>query len=147
MSSGQGSGRVGSGRAVSPRLRFHVTVVTVPSHTLLFCSNLHLPPSLPLSLCFSPEMADKSSFDVQLGDIILTATDGLFDNMPDYMILQELKKLKASSLSLTRAMQTRHLCLLQNFISALLSRLTITSAPVFDDRTRIMTASSRRRAV
>lgn len=39
-------------------------------------------------------MADSSSFDVQLGDIILTATDGLFDNMPDYMILQELKKLK-----------------------------------------------------
>lgn len=31
---------------------------------------------------------------MQLGDIILTATDGLFDNMPDYMILQELKKLK-----------------------------------------------------
>ncbi|MCI4388515.1 hypothetical protein PGIGA_G00086820 [Pangasianodon gigas] len=44
----------------------------------------------------SPEMADRSSFDVQLGDIILTATDGLFDNMPDYMILQELKKLKAN---------------------------------------------------
>ncbi|KAI5622603.1 protein phosphatase PTC7-like [Silurus asotus] len=44
----------------------------------------------------SPEMADRSSFDVQLGDIILTATDGLFDNMPDYMILQELKKLKAA---------------------------------------------------
>ncbi|KAI4875219.1 hypothetical protein NFI96_010685 [Prochilodus magdalenae] len=43
----------------------------------------------------SPDVADRSSFDVQLGDIILTATDGLFDNMPDYMILQELKKLKA----------------------------------------------------
>ncbi|XP_016117330.1 protein phosphatase PTC7 homolog [Sinocyclocheilus grahami] len=42
----------------------------------------------------SPEVSDSSSFDVQLGDIILTATDGLFDNMPDYMILQELKKLK-----------------------------------------------------
>ncbi|XP_026130393.1 protein phosphatase PTC7 homolog [Carassius auratus] len=42
----------------------------------------------------SPEAADSSTFDVQLGDIILTATDGLFDNMPDYMILQELKKLK-----------------------------------------------------
>lgn len=42
----------------------------------------------------SPDAADSSSFDVQLGDIILTATDGLFDNMPDYMILQELKKLK-----------------------------------------------------
>lgn len=44
----------------------------------------------------SPEAADSSSFDVQLGDIILTATDGLFDNMPDYMILQELKKLKVA---------------------------------------------------
>lgn len=43
---------------------------------------------------FSPEAADSSSFDVELGDIILTASDGLFDNMPDYMILQELKKLK-----------------------------------------------------
>lgn len=49
--------------------------------------------ALPLPLN-SPEAADRSSFDVQLGDIILTATDGLFDNMPDYMILQELKKLK-----------------------------------------------------
>lgn len=47
-------------------------------------------------LIASPDAADSSSFDVQLGDIILTATDGLFDNMPDYMILQELKKLKVS---------------------------------------------------
>lgn len=51
-----------------------------------------------LSVSSSPEAADSSSFDVQLGDIILTATDGLFDNMPDYMILQELKKLKVSLL-------------------------------------------------
>lgn len=55
-----------------------------------------------ISLCpflsSSPEAADSSSFDVQLGDIILTATDGLFDNMPDYMILRELKKLKVSLL-------------------------------------------------
>lgn len=47
-------------------------------------------------VCHSPDAADSSSFDVQLGDIILTATDGLFDNMPDYMILQELKKLKVA---------------------------------------------------
>uniref|UniRef100_A0A4W5JT77 Protein phosphatase n=1 Tax=Hucho hucho TaxID=62062 RepID=A0A4W5JT77_9TELE len=45
----------------------------------------------------SPEAADSASFDVQLGDIILTASDGLFDNMPDYMILQELKKLKSAN--------------------------------------------------
>lgn len=52
--------------------------------------------TLPVLLCpcHSPDAADSTSFDVQLGDIILTATDGLFDNMPDYMILQELKKLK-----------------------------------------------------
>lgn len=37
---------------------------------------------------------------MQLGDIILTASDGLFDNMPDYMILQELKKLKVAPLRL-----------------------------------------------
>lgn len=48
--------------------------------------------------CHSPDAADSTSFDVQLGDIILTATDGLFDNMPDYMILQELKKLKVMNL-------------------------------------------------
>ncbi|MFT7796816.1 protein phosphatase PTC7 homolog [Arapaima gigas] len=45
----------------------------------------------------SPEAAESSSFDVQLGDIILTATDGLFDNMSDHMILQELQKLKNSN--------------------------------------------------
>ncbi|XP_068616769.1 protein phosphatase PTC7 homolog isoform X1 [Brachionichthys hirsutus] len=45
----------------------------------------------------SPDAADSSSFDVQLGDIILTATDGLFDNMPDSMILQELQKLQNSN--------------------------------------------------
>lgn len=45
-------------------------------------------------LSSSPDAADSSSFDVELGDIILTASDGLFDNMPDYMILRELKKLK-----------------------------------------------------
>lgn len=57
---------------------------------LLILPCLLSPPHLPSS----PEAADSSSFDVQLGDIILTASDGLFDNMPDYMILRELQKLK-----------------------------------------------------
>jgi protein phosphatase PTC7 len=52
----------------------------------------------PPSASSSPDAADSASFDVQLGDIILTATDGLFDNMPDYMILRELKKLKVFQL-------------------------------------------------
>nr|XP_018667237.1 protein phosphatase PTC7 homolog [Ciona intestinalis] len=40
------------------------------------------------------EDADTTSFDLELGDIILTATDGLFDNMPDHAILKELARLK-----------------------------------------------------
>ncbi|XP_048468361.1 protein phosphatase PTC7 homolog [Rhincodon typus] len=44
-----------------------------------------------------PEAAEGSMFNVEVGDIILTATDGLFDNMSDYMILQQLQKLKDSS--------------------------------------------------
>lgn len=63
----------------------------LPFHLWLILPCLPPTPSPPSS---SPEAADSSSFDVQLGDIILTASDGLFDNMPDYMILQELKKLK-----------------------------------------------------
>uniref|UniRef100_H2YPQ3 Protein phosphatase n=1 Tax=Ciona savignyi TaxID=51511 RepID=H2YPQ3_CIOSA len=42
------------------------------------------------------EDADTASFDLELGDIILTATDGLFDNMPDHAILKELSTLKDS---------------------------------------------------
>lgn len=71
----------------------------VSIHLILACSKAShaaFSDSLPNLCALSPDAAESSSFDVQLGDIILTATDGLFDNMPDYMILQELKKLKAS---------------------------------------------------
>lgn len=42
----------------------------------------------------SPESADTSQFTVRDGDLILVATDGLFDNMPDSLIVAELAKLK-----------------------------------------------------
>ncbi|XP_078278192.1 protein phosphatase PTC7 homolog isoform X3 [Rhinoraja longicauda] len=42
----------------------------------------------------SPETAEGFTFNMEVGDIILTATDGLFDNMTDYMILQQLRQLK-----------------------------------------------------
>ncbi|XP_043910069.1 protein phosphatase PTC7 homolog [Protopterus annectens] len=63
----------------------------------------------------SPESAEDAMFDVKVGDIILTATDGLFDNMPDFMILQELRHLKDSSyqsiqqIATKIAEQARHL--------------------------------------
>nr|CAB3265121.1 protein phosphatase PTC7 homolog [Phallusia mammillata] len=40
------------------------------------------------------EDSDTATFDLQLGDLILTATDGLFDNMPDSEILKKLSELK-----------------------------------------------------
>ena len=47
---------------------------------------------------FSPESAERTSFGVQEGDIILVGTDGLFDNMHEEMILQQLAKLKVCNL-------------------------------------------------
>lgn len=41
-----------------------------------------------------PEDAAVTSFQIELGDIILTATDGLFDNMDDHLILRELSSMR-----------------------------------------------------
>jgi len=43
------------------------------------------------------EDADETTINLEIGDIILTATDGLFDNVPDSLILQELAKLENNS--------------------------------------------------
>lgn len=48
-----------------------------------------------------PEDAEVSSLSIELGDIILTATDGLFDNMDDYLILKELNRIRVSNLATT----------------------------------------------
>lgn len=42
----------------------------------------------------SPETADTSSFAVREGDLILLATDGLFDNLPENLIVQHLSKIR-----------------------------------------------------
>lgn len=44
----------------------------------------------------SPAEALQSCVDVIEGDIILVATDGLFDNMTDSMILRHLQIVKVS---------------------------------------------------
>src|SRR5689334_869736 len=41
----------------------------------------------------SPENAECKSFDVQEGDLILLATDGLFDNLSDEAIEKEIQNL------------------------------------------------------
>jgi len=73
----------------------------------------------------SPDAADSSSFDVQLGDIILTATDGLFDNMPDYMILHELKKLKVPETSTYNTSLCPFFCLPMTLIRIVCSAFRI----------------------
>uniref|UniRef100_T1J6J6 Protein phosphatase n=1 Tax=Strigamia maritima TaxID=126957 RepID=T1J6J6_STRMM len=47
-----------------------------------------------LVLSDGPETADTSQFAVKDGDIILVGTDGLFDNIPDSMIVSEVSKLQ-----------------------------------------------------
>lgn len=37
-----------------------------------------------------PESASTQSFDIKVGDMVLLATDGVFDNLPDSLILGEL---------------------------------------------------------
>lgn len=46
----------------------------------------------------SPDTADTSSFLVQEGDLILVATDGLFDNLPEHKIVQQLASIKDHNL-------------------------------------------------
>uniref|UniRef100_A0A2H8TK18 Protein phosphatase n=1 Tax=Melanaphis sacchari TaxID=742174 RepID=A0A2H8TK18_9HEMI len=42
----------------------------------------------------SPDSADTSDFAVENGDVILLATDGVFDNVPDHLLLKELSKVE-----------------------------------------------------
>ncbi|XP_020814636.1 protein phosphatase PTC7 homolog fig [Drosophila serrata] len=44
-----------------------------------------------------PEMAVSTSLSLQPHDLVLLATDGLFDNMPESMLLQMLKEIRSNS--------------------------------------------------
>ncbi|GFQ85162.1 protein phosphatase PTC7 homolog [Trichonephila clavata] len=46
----------------------------------------------------SPDTADTSSVPIEEGDLILLATDGLFDNLPESVIVQQLSKLRDHNL-------------------------------------------------
>lgn len=55
---------------------------------------LSLPPTELQSevLADRPESADQYEFSVEDGDVILVATDGIFDNVPDRMLVEEMDK-------------------------------------------------------
>jgi serine/threonine protein phosphatase PrpC len=45
---------------------------------------------------FSPDHASVTSFNVEENDFIVIATDGLWDNLPDSTIVEEIKKINVS---------------------------------------------------
>lgn len=50
----------------------------------------------PRLIADSPNLASVSSFHVEENDFIVIATDGLWDNLPDATILEEIKHIKVS---------------------------------------------------
>lgn len=57
---------------------------------------LSLPPTELQSevLADRPEAADQYEFSVEDGDVILLATDGIFDNVPDRLLVEEMDKVQ-----------------------------------------------------
>jgi protein phosphatase PTC7 len=45
----------------------------------------------------NPRVAESSSMTIQTGDLVILGTDGLFDNMYVFMILDELENLKKNN--------------------------------------------------
>ncbi|CAF4103943.1 unnamed protein product [Rotaria socialis] len=50
----------------------------------------------PRLIADSPDLASVTSFHVEENDFIVIATDGLWDNLPDTTILEEMKQIKVS---------------------------------------------------
>ena len=42
----------------------------------------------------TPDLADEYNCEVQLGDIVVCATDGVFDNLFNHEVLEIIKKYK-----------------------------------------------------
>ncbi|XP_021942200.1 protein phosphatase PTC7 homolog isoform X3 [Zootermopsis nevadensis] len=87
---------------------------------------LSLPPPGHSNLVLSdrPESADMSNFQVEDGDVILLATDGVFDNVPDQLLITELIKVqgerdptKIQGVANTIALMARSLAFDGNFMS------------------------------
>jgi len=62
-----------------------------------------LPPNIDLDFFIkdTPEKSDMNRLDLQSGDVVLIATDGLWDNMPDSQIVEALRNVKAENLQAT----------------------------------------------
>jgi len=68
---------------------------------------LSLPPSEMASDVLSdrPEAADRYEFNVEDGDVILLATDGVFDNVPDALLVEQISSIKGCTDDLVKIQQ------------------------------------------
>ena len=78
------------------------------SYEQTHCFNTPFQLSLPPSgmddgmLCDHPEDADLYEFTVENGDIIILATDGVFDNLPDALLIEQTDSIKGHTSELTK---------------------------------------------
>ena len=68
---------------------------------------LSLPPSEMASDVLSdrPEAADRYEFNVEDGDVIILATDGVFDNVPDALLVEQISSIKGCTNDLVKIQQ------------------------------------------
>lgn len=65
----------------------------------------------------SPESADTLSFSVKNGDVILVATDGVFDNVPTNLLLDTLKEIEGERDSVKLQMTANSIALMARSLS------------------------------
>ena len=52
-----------------------------------------------------PETADRYEFNVEDGDVIVLATDGIFDNVPDALLVEQISSIKGCTDDLVKIQQ------------------------------------------
>ena len=55
-----------------------------------------------------PDSADQYEFCVEDGDVIMVATDGIFDNVPDRLLVAEMDKVRRPNCSNLSLLQVQH---------------------------------------
>ena len=80
---------------------------------------LSLPPSNMAAdvLSDAPESADQYEFSVEDGDVIMLATDGVFDNIPDSILVEEIGILQNGPLDAAKIQVI--VCMENNFFPSL----------------------------
>lgn len=65
----------------------------------------------------SPESADSYNFPVENGDVILVATDGVFDNVPKDLLLETLKGVEGEQDAVKLQMTANSIALMARSLS------------------------------